>query len=148
MTYIPQFSSPVVPDTLSARADPHAEDGDLPTVPLTVLTGELAARAWLREFTPVLEAAQAPPVEVIGVENTFYGHTVTVAGLLSGADLRRALLAIPAEPTRTVVLSPRVFNAEDLTLDGMTLQDIARGQPHTLLVGQEDGFVAFWSALG
>jgi len=62
------------------------EDGTEPTVPLTVLTGELAAAAWDREFRPVLEAAATPTVEVIGVPNTFYGHTVTVAGLLSGDD--------------------------------------------------------------
>jgi len=125
-----------------------AEDGELPTRPLTVLTGELAANAWRREFTPVLETAGAPPVELVGVANTLYGHTVTVAGLLSGDDLRRALLELPASPARTVVLSPRVFNSDELTLDGMTLGEIAADQPHQVLVGEEDGFVAFWSQLG
>lgn len=124
------------------------EDGTEPTVPLTVLTGELAAAAWNREFRPVLEKAAAPAVEVIGVANTFYGHTVTVAGLLSGGDLRRALLALPAQPARTVVLSPRVFNGDGVTLDGLTLADLAQGQPHRVLVGQEDGFIDFWTQLG
>lgn len=123
-------------------------DGDLPTRPLTVLTGQLAARAWRREFTPVLKAAGAPPVEVVGVENTFYGASVTVAGLLSGGDLRRALLQLPSEPTRDVVLSPRVLNADGLTLDGLTLDDLAAGQPHRLHVGEEDGFIDFWRQLG
>lgn len=124
-----------------------AEDGDGPTVPLTVLTGELAAAAWDREFRPVLEAAATPAVEVIGVPNTFYGHTVTVAGLLSGKDLRQALLALPAQPARTVVLSPRVFNSDGVTLDGLTLDDIAAGRTHRVLAGQEDGFVDFWAGL-
>lgn len=123
-------------------------DGDLPTTPLTVLTGRLAASAWRREFTPVLEAAGAPPVEVVGVENTFYGASVTVAGLLSGGDLRRALLELPPLPTRDVVLSPRVLNADGLTLDGLTLDDLAAGQPHRLHVGEEDGFIDFWRQLG
>jgi hypothetical protein len=87
-------------------------------------------------------------VELVGVPNTLYGHTVTVAGLLSGADLRQALLALPAVPARTVVLSPRVLNSDGLTLDGMTLDEVAAGQPHTVLVGEEDGFVDFWTRLG
>jgi len=135
-------------DTWRETLEFLAEDDDLPTRPLTVLTGELAARAWRREFTPVLEAAQAPEVEVVGVENRFYGHSVTVAGLMGGQDLRRALLQLPPEPRRTVVLSPRVINSDGLTLDGLRLEDLAADQPHTLLVGEEDGFIDFWRELG
>ena len=139
--------TPRLRDTWAEELDWARQDGTPPRVPLTVLTGELAARAWRREFTPVLEAAAAPPVEVVGVANTFYGHTVTVAGLLSGRDLRRALLELPDAPRRVVTLSPRVFNADHLTLDGMTLEEIAAGSPHGILVGEEDGFVDFWVRL-
>ena len=125
-----------------------AEEGDLPLQPLTVLTGELAAKAWRREFSPVFAATNAAPVEVVGVENRFYGNSVTVAGLLSGQDLRRALLDLPPEPKRTVVLSPRVLNSDGLTLDDMRLEDVARDQPHTVTVGEEDGFIDFWRKLG
>jgi len=132
------------------REDLHwaAEEGRAPQRPLTVLTGELAARAWRREFTPLLEEAATPAVQVVGVPNTFYGASVTVAGLLTGKDLRRALLRLPADPPRTVVLSPRVFNSDGLTLDGMRLEQLAHGQPHTVVVGQEEGFVDFWTELG
>ncbi len=119
----------------------------LPTRPLTVLTSHLAGQAWRREFTPILEEVGAPEVEVRGVDNRFYGNSVTVAGLLTGGDLRRALLQLPPEPVRTVALSPRVFNSDDLTLDGMTLEQIAADQPHTVLVAQEEGFVDFWVEL-
>ena len=135
-------------DTWAEELQWAITDGDLPTRPLTVLTGELAASAWRREFTPVLEAAGAPPVEVVGVPNTFYGASVTVAGLLSGTDLRKALLALPAVPVRDVVLSPRVLNADGLTLDGLTLDDLAAGQPHRVHVGEEDGFIDFWRQMG
>lgn len=118
-----------------------------PTRPLTVLTGELAAKAFARDLTPALREAGAPPLEVLGVPNTFYGHTVTVAGLMTGGDLRRALLALPAAPRRTVALSPRVFNADGLTLDDMTLEAIAAGQPHEVVVPDEEGFVDFWGRL-
>ena len=135
-------------DTWREELEFATEAGNLPLQPVTVLTGELAAKAWRREFTPVLEATEAPPVEVVGVENRFYGYSVTVAGLLSGQDLRRALLRLPPEPKRTVVLSQRVLNSDGLTLDGMELMDIAREQPHMVVVGEEDGFIDFWRELG
>lgn len=118
-----------------------------PTRPLTILTGELAAHAFARELAPALQAAGAPALEVHGVPNTFYGHTVTVAGLMTGRDLRRALLALPPAPRRTVALSPRVFNADGLTLDDLTLAAIAADQPHEVVVPDEEGFVDFWSRL-
>ncbi len=123
------------------------EEDEMPSIPLTVLTSHLAAKAWKREFTPILEAAGAPEVEVIGIDNTFYGNTVTVAGLMTGGDLRRGLLALPAEPIRDVVLSPRVFNNDALTLDGLTIEDLGADSPHRLHVGEEEGFVDFWAEL-
>ena len=123
------------------------EDGKPPRRPLTILTSELGATCFEREHVPALAAAGAPPLEVVGVRNTFYGHTVTVAGLMAGADLRRALLALPASPPRTVCLSPRVFNSDGLTLDDMTLDQIAAGQPHEVVVPDEEGFVDFWADL-
>lgn len=128
---------------LADLADPAAA-GERPTRPLTILTGELAAKAWRREFLPMLAAGGAPSVEVIGVENTLYGNSVTVAGLLGGKDLRRALLALPPEPVRTVALSPRVLNADGLTLDDLTLDQLAAGQPHEVVVAEEEALVDFW----
>ncbi len=125
----------------------RAEDDALPKLPLTVLTSHLAAKAWRREFTPILEAAKTPPVEVIGIDNTLYGNTVTVAGLMTGGDLRQGLLALPAAPIRDVVLSPRVFNNDGLTLDGLTIEELGADQPHRLHVGEEEGFVDFWAEL-
>ncbi|MCP4290771.1 MAG: DUF512 domain-containing protein [bacterium] len=124
------------------------EEGDKPQRPLTVLTSHLAAKAWKREFTPILESFRVPEVEVIGLDNTFYGNTVTVAGLMTGADLLRGLLELPQTPVRDVVFSPRVFNNDGLTLDGMTLEEMSANQPHRLHVGEEEGFIDFWVQLG
>jgi putative radical SAM enzyme (TIGR03279 family) len=123
------------------------QEGLLPRRPLTILTGEIAAQALVRDLIPALLAGGAPHLEAIPVRNDFYGHTVTVAGLLSGRDLRRELLALPARPERTVCLSPRVFNSDGLTLDGLTLDEIAADQPHTVLVPDEEGFVDWWIEL-
>lgn len=119
----------------------------LPQRPLTILTAEMAARALSRYLVPALVAAGAPRPEIVAVRNEFYGHSVTVAGLLAGADLRRGLLSLPAEPPRTVCLSPRAFNADGLTLDDMTLAQIAANQPHEVLVAEEEGFVEWWAGI-
>jgi NifB/MoaA-like Fe-S oxidoreductase len=124
-----------------------AEERQPPRRPLTVLTSVLAARAFDQEFQPVFVASGAPPVEVVPVENTFYGGGVTVAGLVSGGDLRRVLLGLPQAPRRTVALSPRVFNADGLTLDDMTLDELRAGSPHEVVVPPEEGFVDFWREL-
>jgi putative radical SAM enzyme (TIGR03279 family) len=121
--------------------------GRPPRKPLTILTGQLAAKAFQQELSEALQRGGAPPLEVIGVDNHFYGHSVTVAGLLSGADLRRALRQLPDQPRRIVALSPRVFNSDQLTLDDLTLADIVANQPHDVVIPPEDGLVDFWAQM-
>ena len=119
----------------------------LPRRPLTVLTGTLGERAFARQLLPALRAAGAPPVEVVPVVNGFFGPSVTVAGLLAGADVRAALRALPTAPRRTVLLPPRMFNADGLTLDDLELAAVAADCPHEVLVPPEDGFIDFWADL-
>lgn len=125
-----------------------ATAGRQPRKPLTILTGQLAAQAFRRELIPVLCQEGGADLDVVPVNNGFYGATVTVSGLLSGGDLRQALQQLPRQPRRTVALSPRIFNSDDLTLDDLTLVDIAAGQPHEVVVPPEDGFVDFWVGMG
>ena len=140
--------TPQLAQTWAMDLEVAAAAGRSPSLPVTILTGELAATAWRREFLPLLNRAGTPAVEVLLVANHFYGPAVTVAGLLAGQDLRRSLLALPAEPIRQVLLSPRVFNTDSLTLDGLALADIAAGQPHPVHMAAEEGFVDFWLDLG
>jgi putative radical SAM enzyme (TIGR03279 family) len=119
----------------------------LPTRPLTIVTGELAAHAWRRDLQPLLAEFGAPPVEVVAVRNRFFGARVTVAGLLTGRDLQRALAELPSAPRRTVALSPRLFNANGLTLDDLQLDDLVAATRHELVVPPEEGFVDFWREL-
>ena len=132
----------------AADLEAAATTGRRPQKPLTILTGQLAAQAFRRELIPVLCRPGGAALDVVAVSNGFYGATVTVAGLLSGGDLRRALQLLPHRPRRTVALSPRVFNSDNLTLDDLTLADIAADQPHEVVVPPEDGFVDFWIGMG
>lgn len=122
-------------------------NGAVPSRPVTVLTGRAAALAFAREIEPMLHAAGAPPVEVVPVENRFYGAAVTVAGLLAGDDVKRALRTLPPLPERTVLLPSRMFNADGLTLDDLDVAKLAADQPHRVEVPPEDGLIDFWANL-
>lgn len=131
-----------------AWTDDLDDGGTAPAAPLTVLTGMLGKRAFDQRLSDVLTRPGLPPVEVVGVENRFYGASVTVAGLLSGSDVSRVLDDLPADPVRDVVLPPRMFNSDGVTLDDLTLDDLADGRPHRLHVGEEETFVDFWRRIG
>ncbi len=123
-------------------------DGEAPTAPITILTGKLGEKAFARELLPVLRRDGLPAVDVVGVENSFYGSSVTVAGLLTGGDIRRTLADLPVEPGRPVVLPPRMFNSDGLTLDGLDIDQIAADTGFELAAPDEERFVDFWTSIG
>lgn len=86
---------------------------------LTVLTGEYAA--------PILRSLFDEhgffDVTVKPVENRYFGGNIKVAGLLTGADLRRALAEVDE---RSRCLVPDVCLSEGRFLDGLGLEDLER----------------------
>jgi putative radical SAM enzyme (TIGR03279 family) len=87
--------------------------------PVAVLTGEYGA-AVLR---PLLAAAGYDHVRIVSVANEFFGGNIGVTGLLTGADLSRALAA---EPAGERYLLPDVCLSHGLFLDGMAPADLPR----------------------
>ena len=86
--------------------------------PVTVLTGTYGAQV----LAPLLAG---PDVRILAVENDFFGGNIGVAGLLTGADLARALAA---EPDDHRYLLPDACLSEGRFLDGLTLADLPRGR--------------------
>ncbi len=82
--------------------------------PVTVLTGTYGAQV----LGPLLAGRD---VEVLGVDNEFFGGTIGVAGLLTGADIGRALST--ADASRRYLL-PDACLSEGRFLDGVTLEDL------------------------
>jgi putative radical SAM enzyme (TIGR03279 family) len=78
---------------------------------------------YLRRFLRKLRAAGIH-IMAVPVENTFFGSSVTVAGLLTGRDVAAALR--PAAEDRDVLLVPDVVLREggDVFLDDMTVSDL------------------------
>jgi putative radical SAM enzyme (TIGR03279 family) len=135
-------------DMWSEDLDTARDQGTLPTQPITILTGPLGKLAFEQRLSHVLRQPGLPEVDFIEVENHFYGDSVTVAGLLSGQDIQRAIAGLSAEPARHLLLPPRMFNSDGVTLDDMRLEDLAEGTSHRLHIPDEEGLVDFWQTIG
>jgi len=104
------------PEPLPSAVSPRAF-----LVPAGVLAAPVVRRA-LRPFG----AVRGLEVRVIAVPNRLFGPTVTVTGLLAGADILEALQSL-AVPGRRVLLPPEPLRHEQgLFLDGLRVRDLAR----------------------
>src|SRR6185503_5171961 len=88
-----------------------------------VVTGELFGPI----LGPLLERVRVPGLraEVVAVPNEFFGRAITVAGLLTGQDVARAL---SGRSLGDVVLVPRVALTETkgVFLDDVAPEDLAQ----------------------
>ncbi|MFO7697464.1 MAG: DUF512 domain-containing protein [Anaerolineae bacterium] len=101
------------------------------SVPQRLFTGVSATLVCGAMIAPLLQTLAAEASQITGarlmlrpVENRFFGPTVTVSGLLTGADLLAALKAVPLGD---VVCIPRAMLDEsgERTLDDMTLESLS-----------------------
>ena len=89
----------------------------------TVMTGALFAPRF-RRITDALNERWGTRLDVIAVENRYFGGDVSVAGLLTGTCLLAARDRVRGE--RVVIPRVALKGDEDVMLDGMTLADLAR----------------------
>ncbi|HLI14880.1 MAG TPA: DUF512 domain-containing protein [Acidimicrobiales bacterium] len=101
------------------RARPGRADERRAEWPAVVLTSTYGAQV----LGPLLGRAGWPDVEVLAIENRFFGGNVAVAGLLTASDVGRALDAAPAQRR---YLLPDVCLSEGRFLDGGTVADLPR----------------------
>ena len=80
-------------------------------------------RSRLAEMAPVISRRTACAVEVVEVENRYFGPSVTIAGLLAGADILEGV----RDPRRgdLVLLPGTALNDDSLFIDGVALADVA-----------------------
>jgi putative radical SAM enzyme (TIGR03279 family) len=103
---------------------------------VVVVTGELAAGFLSDALDEALGSVVGLSLEVVSAGNTLLGPEVTVAGLLSGVDLAGALSDAP--PSDLYLLPAAAFNIDGITLDGMTVEDIAAGSGRNNVVATDD----------
>lgn len=88
---------------------------------VTLVTGELFAPV-LRTLAPSL----GPHVGVVAVRNRLLGETVSVAGLLAGADVAEAVRNDAGGAGGPYLVPACAVNDDGLFLDDLTLGDVAR----------------------
>jgi len=107
---------------------------------LRIATGSLGGRVFERHVWPFLLAHGVRVLpELIRVRNDFFGASVTCSGLLVGADIVRAVRDAGG-PARTTFIPPNCLNYDDVTIDAMSMEDLAReiGAP---VVAPADSFI-------
>lgn len=90
--------------------------------PVALITGQYGARV-LEPLLPALRGGAGAPVRVLPVANRFFGGNIAVTGLLTGADLARALEHEPADHR---YLLPDVALSNGRFLDGVGVNDLGR----------------------
>lgn len=97
---------------------------------VAVVTGEYGAPI-LRDL---LDRYHFEDVDIITVENRYFGGNIKVAGLMTGQDLQRALADVP---TTTTCLLPDVCLSEGRFLDGLGIEDLPRPVNVVRTTGQD-----------
>ena len=91
---------------------------------------------YFREFAPMVAGRMGCAVEVVEIENQYFGPSVTVAGLLPGADILEGLRG--CRPGDLVLLPGTALNDDEVFIDGVALED-AKGRlaPARIRAGHE-----------
>ena len=100
-----------------------------------LLTGRLAERI-LSPLVAKLNAIENVQIDLLPVDNDFFGHGITVSGLLTGRDM--AARVRDGIQRDLVLLPPNCVNGEGLTLDNMTVPQLAEEAGVPLAVGGYD----------
>lgn len=102
---------------------------------IRLVTGRSMA-PFIRDRAPRLRGAVGAGVDVVEVENRYFGESVTIAGLLGGADILEALGE--GREGDVVVLPAEALNADDVFIDDVPLATLAaRLGPAEIRTGYE-----------
>lgn len=90
---------------------------------VSIATG-VAAEPTIRMLADVAESQYPVTVAVYPIQNDFFGHSITVSGLLTGQDI---VAQLKDKPLGKVLLIPQnaLRSGEDVFLDDMTVADVS-----------------------
>jgi hypothetical protein len=77
-----------------------------------------------------LQGATGARFDCVPLENSFFGSSVTTAGLLAGADFQRALAA--PEPYDLALLPAEAVNDDGVFVDDLSFADLEASAPMPL----------------
>lgn len=109
-------------DDFEAGKGRLAPDADVDRV--RIVTGR-SMTPFLEGFAPEIAGRMRCAVEVVPVENRYFGPSVTIAGLLPGRDIVDRVCG--ARPGDLVLLPGTALNDDQVFIDGMPLDEVTRG---------------------
>ena len=97
---------------------------------------------FLKTFVERLSEKLNVHIDVLPVENKFFGPLITVAGLLTGRDVIKTALG-KIDGHEAILIPDVVLNGEDIFLDDITLHDVeeALGIPALKIESTSEGFL-------
>ena len=128
-------------DEIESCDDPDPENH------LSVATG-VAAYPLIKELAEAFENKyNKSKIDIYEIKNDFFGHSITVAGLITGGDL---IAQLKDKHLADVLEIPSVMlrSEGDLFLDGVSTEDVERELGVTLKVGDCSGNSLFNSFMG
>ena len=103
-------------------------------VRMALVTGTLAAR-FLAPVVEELRDLAVPKATLVPIENDFFGHGITVSGLLAGRDI---IASLKNSPWDLAILPPNCINGDGLTIDDMTVADLQAATGIPVSIGEYD----------
>ncbi|AZR72761.1 Fe-S oxidoreductase [Anoxybacter fermentans] len=113
--------------------EPKLPEKMLSPTRLLLVTGVLGEKV-LKGPVARLREIHGLKIKILTVINQFFGENVTVAGLLTGQDLMRAIEASNPEEFDLVVLPEVVLNDDRLFIDGMSEKEFITAIPNVIFV--------------
>ena len=112
--------------------------GDDRTLSISLITGTLAADTLRLVVSIVQKKYPNISIKVYPIVNDFYGHDITVAGLLTGQDI---IAQLKGKNLGKALLMPDVMlrSGEQVLLDNLTVKDIESALQTTIRIVKSDG---------
>lgn len=121
---------------LDALSD--VENGDVPS--FTIATGVAAAPFIARLVDEAKKKFPQLRGEVVAIVNDFFGHSITVSGLVTGQDLIRQLSARKTLGERVIIPANMLRHGVDVFLDDVTPQQLSAAIKRPVISSETDGY--------
>ena len=122
------------------------EDEAVEVSAFTIATG-VSARPFLQELADKAREALGVRGQVVAVTNDFFGHTIDVAGLITGRDLIAQLKGLELGE-RLLIPVNMLRHGGDVFLDDLHVSDVERELGVPVTVVEQDGFDLLDAMLG
>ncbi|RKZ31421.1 DUF512 domain-containing protein [bacterium] len=109
-----------IDDAIGCAAFPESSNKNRTEFLVDIVTGTRAAHV-LEKYFPKNLGLPGVTRRIIALENLFWGSQVTAANLLTGKEITDAVYDSHAD---IIFLPPKVLNADNLFLDGISLDDL------------------------